>query len=89
MTSLFLLIGSLLNSICFVGGFIYNAIAARNGTEALLDVQVTLTFFNAFSFFVFGIGLHLLALNFIGETNSYQAYQSKQKIYSSIEYYKK
>ncbi|WP_034040705.1 hypothetical protein [Wocania ichthyoenteri] len=64
IATIVLLLGSVLTSIGFIGGFIYNAIAARNGTEALLDAQVTLTFFNAFSFFIFGIGLFLLALNF-------------------------
>ncbi len=64
VASLLLLVGSLLNSVGLVGGFVYNAWAAQKGTEAILDAQVTLTFFNAFSFFVFGLGLFLLALGF-------------------------
>lgn len=63
IASIILLVGSLLMSFGFAGGFIYNAIAARNGTEALLNAQVTLTFFNAFAFFVFGLGLLLLSIN--------------------------
>ncbi|PIA82143.1 hypothetical protein BFR04_12650 [Gaetbulibacter sp. 4G1] len=65
-----LLVGSILNSIGFAGGFIYNAIAAKNGTEALLSAQVTLTFFNAFSYFIFGIGLLLLSINVFKRHNS-------------------
>lgn len=61
--TILLLLGSLLSSIGFTGGFIFNAIAAKKGTEALLDAQVTLTFFNAFSFLIFGIGVLLLAIN--------------------------
>jgi len=64
IASIFLVLGSILSSIGFAGGFIYNAMAAKKSTEALLNAQVTLTFFNAFSFFVFGVGLLLLALNF-------------------------
>ncbi|KAA5821986.1 hypothetical protein FPF71_15890 [Algibacter amylolyticus] len=65
--TVFLCVGSLLNIIGFVGGYIYNAIAAQNGTEAILNAQVTLHFFNAFSIFIFGVGLLLLALNHFGK----------------------
>ena len=58
-----LFIGSILTSLNFIGGFIYNAIAARNGTEAILNAQVLLNFFSVFSFFLFGIGFLLLVLN--------------------------
>jgi len=70
IATILLLLGSVLTSIGFAGGFIFNAMAARNGTEAILDAQVTLTFFNAFSFFVFGVGLLILAINGFKKYNS-------------------
>lgn len=60
--TLLICIGSMLSSISLGGGVIYNAIAARKGTEAILDAQVNLNFFNAFSFLIFGIGLLMLAI---------------------------
>ncbi len=63
MATLLLFIGSLLTSLGFIGGFIYNAIAAKDGAEALLNAQVYLNFFSVFSFFLFGIGFLLLVLN--------------------------
>lgn len=67
IATVLLFVGTLLNIIGFVGGYIYNAIAAQNGTEAILDAQVTLHFFNAFSLLVFGVGLLLLAVNHFGK----------------------
>ncbi|MFD1614410.1 hypothetical protein [Gelatiniphilus marinus] len=64
VAAILLLIGSLLVSMGFAGGFIYNVLAAQKGPEAIVNAQVTLSFFNAFSFLVFGIGLFLLALNY-------------------------
>lgn len=64
VAAIFLLLGSLLTSIGFAGGFIYNVLAAQKGPETLVNAQVTLSFFNAFSFMVFGIGLLLLAISF-------------------------
>ena len=61
--TIILFIGSILTSLGFIGGFVYNAIAARNGTDALLNAQVLLNFFSVFSFFIFGTGFLLLVLN--------------------------
>ncbi|MEP3836099.1 MAG: hypothetical protein ABJM36_00530 [Algibacter sp.] len=69
IATVFLFTGSLLNTIGYVGGYLYNIIAAQKGTETLLDAQVTLTFFNAFSFFVFGVGFLLLAINYFNKNS--------------------
>jgi len=60
-----LCIGSILNILGFVGGIIYNAMAAQYGTDAILQAQINLNYFNAFAYVIFGIGLLLLAISYV------------------------
>ena len=62
VATILLFIGSILTSLGFIGGFVYNTIAVQNGTDVLLKAQVVLNFFSVFSFFIFGIGFLLLVL---------------------------
>jgi len=65
-----LCIGSALTTLGIVGGIIYNAMAARDGTEGILRAQIHLNYFNTFAYIIFAIGLLLLAFTYFENNNN-------------------
>jgi len=64
LSTIIMLIGSVLMFIESFGTPILKVIIARDyGVEALIKFQVTSSYFNAISFFVFILGLFLFAIN--------------------------
>ncbi len=61
--TILLLVGGILCFISFFGSIFYNIWAAQQGSIAVINTQVAVSFFQGFAFFVFGIGLLLLAVN--------------------------
>ncbi|APY09826.1 hypothetical protein BWZ22_00555 [Seonamhaeicola sp. S2-3] len=58
-----LLTGSVLSLISYFGSFALNIWAARISSKLMIKTQITMSFFQGFSFLIFGVGLLLLAIN--------------------------
>ncbi|MFY0714178.1 hypothetical protein J1D01_10905 [Seonamhaeicola sp. NFXS20] len=59
-----LLTGSALSLICYFSSFAVNIWAARiSSTDVMIKTQIAMSFFQNFSFLIFGIGFLFLAIN--------------------------